>query len=420
MFQKRWVSEAVTAVCLTAVVIPQLANADMLDDGQFSLGLRNFYLDRDYHQHQARDSKVGSWSQGFDAQWVSGYTDSPLAIGLDLNAQYAVRLDSTGNDGSLPFSVRDQQTAADYSRAGATLKMRYSKTELKVGDHRPQLPIAYDDSSRQLDTIYQGAMIESQEIEGLKLTAGRFWSVVTRESSNHEKLYKWGTSDALDSEGLDFAGGTYNLSKNLQLSYYYGLLHDIYQQHYAGLMHRADLGNGYALKTDIRYFNNSEAGHALDGKIDNRSYGTLFTLTKNAHMFGLSYQRMLGESVFPTLNGYIPQPYLVNWSSLAFVQPAERSWSVRYGYDFVAMGVPGLTFYSRYTKGTHWDRGGDLSNNQESERNLALAYVVQSGPLKNLAFEWRRTDVKTRYGRGDASGQDYGENRLITTYVFKF
>ncbi|MNQ95697.1 Porin-like protein NicP precursor [compost metagenome] len=325
-----------------------------------------------------------------------------------------MRLDSSGNDGSLPYSVSEQQTADDYSRAGATFKMRYSKTELKVGDLRPQLPVAFDDTSRQLDTIYQGAVVESKEVDGLTLTGGRFWSVVTRESSNHEKLYKWGSTDNLDSDGLDFGGATYDITKNLQASYFYGVVQDIYQQHYFGLMHMADLGNGYKLKTDLRYFNNNEDGEALNGVIDNRAYGALFTLLKGAHMFGVSYQRMLGDSVFPTLNGYIPQPYLVHWSSLAFIRPDEKSWSARYGYDFAGLGMPGLKFYTRYTKGTNWDRGGNLSDNEESERSLQLSYVVQSGALQGLGLDVRNIDVKQKYG------YDYNEYRVATTYTWKF
>ncbi|AWY44095.1 outer membrane porin, OprD family [Pseudomonas putida] len=390
------------------------AQADVIDDSHFKLDTRNFYLHRNYTNTNAPVSEVHSWSQGFDAQFTSGYTDTALAIGLDVDAQYAVRLDSSGNDGSLPFSVSKQQTADDYSRAGATLRMRYAKTELKVGDMRPQLPVAFDDTSRQLDTIYQGAVVESKDVDGLTLTGGRFWSAVTRESSNHEKLYKWGTTDNLDSDGLDFGGATYDITKNLQASYFYGVVHDIYQQHYFGLTHMADLGSGYKLKTDLRYFNNNEDGNALDGPIDNRAYGALFTLTKGAHMFGVSYQRMLGDSIFPTLNGYIPQPYLVNWSSLAFIRPDEKSWSARYGYDFVGMGIPGLKFYSRYTKGTNWDRGGNLSDNQESERNLMLSYVIQSGPLQGLAVDLRNIDVKQKYG------YDYNEYRFATTYTWKF
>ncbi|MNH77980.1 Porin-like protein NicP precursor [compost metagenome] len=393
---------------------PLAAQADVIDDSHFKVDTRNFYLHRNYTNTNAVDSEVHSWSQGFDAQFTSGYTDTALAIGLDVDAQYAVRLDSSGNDGSLPYSVSDRQTADDYSRAGATLKMRYSKTELKVGDLRPQLPVAFDDTSRQLDTIYQGAVVESKEIDGLTMTGGRFWSAVTRESSNHEKLYKYGSTDNLDSDGLDFGGVTYDISKNLQASYFYGVLHDIYQQHYFGLMHMADLGNGYKLKTDLRYFNNNEDGNALNGEIDNRSYGGLFSLLKGAHMFGLSYQRMLGDSVFPTMNGYIPQPYLVHWSSLGFVRPDEKSWGARYSYDFAGMGVPGLKLYTRYIKGTNWDRGNNLSDNQESERFLGLSYVVQSGALQGLGLDLRNIDVKQKYG------YDYNEFRVATTYTWKF
>lgn len=46
--------------------------------------------------------------------------------------------------------------------------------------------------------------------------------------------------------------------------------------------------------------------------------------------------------------------------------------------------------------------------------------MVQDGPLKGVGFEWRNIDVKTRYGNGAASGADYKENRLITSYTFKF
>lgn len=414
MFRDKSIVRALQVPCVLGLFSPLLAQADLVEDSHLKLDLRNFYLHRNFTQENAPVSSVHSWSQGFDLQFTSGYTDTPLAFGLDANTQYALRLDGSGNDGSLPYSAAERRQADDYSRAGATFKMRYSKTELKIGDHRPQLPIAYDDTSRQLDTIYQGAVVESKELDGLTLTGGRFWSAVTRESGNHEKLYKWGSTDDRDSDGLDFGGATYNITKSLQASYFYGVLHDIYRQHYVGLMHMADLGDGYKLKTDLRYFNNKEDGEALNGKVDNRSYGALFTLLKGSHMFGLSYQRMLGESVFPTMNGYIPNPYLVHWSSLAFVRPGERSWAVRYGYDFAGVGVPGLKLFTRYTKGTQWDRGAGLSDNQESERNIYLTYVLQNGPLKGLSFDLRNINTKQKYG------SDYDEYRVATTYTWKF
>lgn len=411
MFQNLRCVSSVKMICLMGIISPMAAQADFVDDSHLDLGLRNFYLNRNYTNHAAPVGKVGSWSQGFDLQFKSGYTDGAVGFGLDASTTYAVRLDSSGNDGSLPYSAAEKKDARDYGRAGATLKMRVSKTELKIGDHRPQLPVAFDDTSRQLDTIYHGAVIESHEFNNLTLTGGRFWSNTTRVSSNSEQLYLSGANKRLNSEGLDFAGGTYAFGQNLQTTYFYGKLHDIYRQQYASIKQVTPLGGDYSLQTDLRYFNNKEDGNALHGKIDNRSYGGLFALTKGPHMVGVSYQRMLGGSAFPTLNGS-PQPYLVNWSSLAFIKPQERSWGVRYGYDFAALGVPGLKFQTRYTKGTGIERGATLSDGSEIERGIFLSYIVQSGALKGLTFDLRNIDTKVKYG------SDYSEYRFATSYAW--
>ncbi|AEB60222.1 OprD family porin [Ectopseudomonas mendocina] len=425
MFQNNWLVGSMGAVGLMGMFASISAQADFIDDRQVSLGLRNFYIDRDFKQHDAPKSRVGSWTQGFDFRAISGYTEGTVQFGLDVSAQYAYRLDGGGGRGPdtiIPYDDSKGEQVRDYGRAALTAKVRYSKTELKIGEHRPTLPVAFYDDSRQLITTYHGFMLESREVDKLTLTAGRFTEISSRESSNREKMYLFNGPDIQRrSDGLNFAGATYAFTPSLSATYFYGQLEDIYQQQYLGATHNADLGNGFGLKTDLRYFDNREDGKALYGDIDNRSYGAMTTLRKGAHAIGVGYQRMLGDSTFPTLNGYAPQPYLVNWSTVAFVKPNESSWQLRYDLDFASYGVPGLKLMTRYMRGTGIDRGNnDLDQNVESERNIFLSYVVQSGPLKGVGFEWRNIDVKTRYGNGAASGADYKENRLITSYTFKF
>lgn len=413
------------AVGLMGLLAPVVALADFVDDSQVSLGLRNFYIDRDFKQDGAPISRVGSWTQGFDFRAISGFTEGTVQFGLDLSAQYAYRLDGGGGrgpDSIIPYSRSEGEQVHDYGRAALTGKIRYSKTELRIGEHRPLLPVAAYDDSRQLITTYHGYLLESREVANLTLTAGRFTEISSRESSNREEMYLFNGPDVRRrSDGLNFGGATYAFSPALSATYFYGQLEDIYQQHYLGLAHNAELGNGFALKTDLRYFNNSEDGEALYGNIDNRSYGAMATVRKGAHAVGVGYQRMLGESAFPTLYGYAPQPFLVNWSSVAFIKPNERSWQLRYDLDFAPYGLPGLKLMTRYLRGSGVDRGDNaLDQNVESERNIYLSYVIQSGPAKGLGFEWRNIDVKTRYGNGSASGPDFSENRLITSYTFKF
>ncbi|NQD74955.1 OprD family porin [Pseudomonas sp. CM27] len=425
MFHKNWLASGVAAG-LMGMCVPISAQADFVGDRQISLGLRNFYLDRDFKQNGAPQSRVGSWTQGFDFRAISGYTEGPLQFGLDVSGQYAYRLDGGGGrgpDSVIPYDDSKGQPVHDYGRAALTGKVRYSRTELKVGEHRPMLPVAFIDDTRQLITTYHGLLLDSREVDGLVLTAGRFTEISSRESSNREKMYLFTGPNGprRTSDGLNFGGASYAFTPRLSATYFYGQLEDIYQQQYLGLTQNTELGNGLVLKTDLRYFDNREDGQALYGDIDNRSYGLLASLRKNSHTFAVGYQRMLGESTFPTLNGYAPQPYLVNWSAVGFVKPNESSWQLRYDLDFAGYGVPGLKLMTRYLRGTGIDRGNNaLDQNVESERNLFISYVVQSGPLQGVAFEWRNIDVKTRYGNGQAAGVDYQENRFITSYTFKF
>jgi hypothetical protein len=413
------------AIGCFSFVYGDIVRADFFENGGATLGLRNAYIDRDFKQSDAPKSRVGSWTQGFDFRLASGYTTGVVQFGVETSTQWAYRLDGGGGrgpDGVIPYSVSDQEQAKYYGRTGVTGKLRYSKTELKVGELRPTLPVVYMDDSRQLVTTYQGAMLESKEWDGMTLTAGRITEIASRESSNREKIYLMNGANVIHrSDGLNFAGATSQIAPNLSATYFFGQLEDIYQQHYLGLTNVLPLPNSFSLKTDLRYYHNSEDGEAMYGKIDNHSYGAMATLKTGGHALGLGYQRMLGESAFPLFNGYAPQPFLINWSTLGFFKPNESSWQLRYDYDFAAYGIPGLKAMTRYMRGTGIDRGSnDLPTNVESESNFVLNYVIQSGIFKNLGFEWRHIDVKTLYGNGTLAGSDYDENRIITMYTYKF
>jgi len=223
---------------LAALMTPMLAQADFVEDSQLALGLRNFYIDRDFKGDNPKNSRVGSWTQGFDLRFNSGYTEGTLQFALDASMQYAYRLDGGGGrgpDSIIPYSTRRQEQATDYGRGGYTAKVRYSKTELKYGEHRPTLPVAYTDDSRQLVTTYHGTLIESKEVDKLTLTGGRFTEISGRESSNSEKMYLFNGPDVQRrSDGLNFGGASYAFTPALTGTYFYGQLEDIYRQHYLG------------------------------------------------------------------------------------------------------------------------------------------------------------------------------------------
>ena len=62
------------------------------------------------------------------------------------------------------------------------------------------------------------------------------------------------------------------------------------------------------------------------------------------------YQWISGDDPYPYIAG--SDPYLVNFIQIGdFGNVDERSWQLRYDYDFGALGLPGLSFMSRYVSG---------------------------------------------------------------------
>lgn len=62
---------------------------------------------------------------------------------------------------------------------------------------------------------------------------------------------------------------------------------------------------------------------------------------------------------------------------------------------------------NRYASGKDIDRGGQLKDDKDWERDLDIKYVIQSGPLKNVSAMWHSVSYRSRYAN------DIDENRLI-------
>ena len=90
--------------------------------------------------------------------------------------------------------------------------------------------------------------------------------------------------------------------------------------------------------------------------------------------------------------------YLTNYMMAAdFMEAEERSWQLRYAYDFVARGIPGLTFSTRYNRGDHANPATYVGEGREWERDTDLGYTIQSGPLKNVSMLWRNASLRSNY-----------------------
>lgn len=382
------------------------AYADFVADSKGDLELRNFYFNRDFRQEGSRD-KAEEWAQGFLLKLQSGYTDGTVGFGVDALGMLGVKLDSgdgTGGTGLLPADLSGG-SQDEYSKLGLTAKARVAKSELKVGTLFFRSPMVSSNDTRLLPGTFRGAMLVSQDISNLKLSGGQIDRIKANSSSDFVKLS--GNRIGGESDEFNFAGGDYLIGKDLTASLHYAQLEDVYQQAYGGLVHILPLGDGQSLKTDLRYSSSREDGNFRD--LDNRAFGAMLTYKIGGHAIGGAYQRMSGDDPFPYIAN--SDPYLVNFVQIGdFANIHERSWQARYDYDFAALGVPGLTFMTRYISGDNVERAA-AGEGKEWERNTDLAYVVQTGALKNFGVKWRNATVRSNFGN------DLDENRLILSYT---
>ncbi|MDM1304408.1 outer membrane porin, OprD family [Acinetobacter indicus] len=420
--QKLWIA----MLAATATLGTSATYADFIDDSNVQLKFKNFYLDRQYQDKP--ELNFGSWSQAVTLDAKSGYHDigGGVQIGADVLVQHAVKLNGRDKkpDWILPHDGKESKD--HFGKVGATLKVKVSETELKVGDLLPMSPVVFFDPSRQLLTTYSGAWLESKDLKDTKLTLAYIDGINARYENQYHDLSlfpqnNFATAVSTD-DGMYIAGIDHQFTPKVGGSYWYADVTNIYQQHYAAVNYKTTLAENTKLDTHVRYFDNSESGDQLYGKIDSQAVSAGAKINHGMHTVQLGYQQMFGEHgnkapMFPTLGGWVPQPYLDNWSVASFIRKDEKSWSLGYTYNFADVGVPGLSATARHFRGWDVDNGAGEPRGKENENNLIVNYVVPEGKLKGLGFNYMFID--TNYDN-ISGGNDLEEHRIATTYTYTF
>lgn len=413
----------IAMLAATATLGTTATNADFIDDSNVQLKFKNFYLDRQY-QDDYSSRNWGSWSQGVTLDAKSGYHDigGGVQVGADVLVQHAVKLNGRDKNPDWVLPHDGKESKDHFGKVGATLKAKVSQTELKVGELLPVSPVLVFDPSRQLLTTYSGAWLESKDLKDTKLTLAYIDGINNRYDNQFRDLTKFAPPSFYDTgaeaDGMWIAGVDHQLTKEVGASYWYADVQDIYQQHYLGVNYKTELGEKTKLDSHIRYFDNSESGDKLYGEIDNQAVSVAAKVNHGAHSVGVGYQQMFSNSAFPTLGGWVPQPYLANWGVATFTAPEEKSWSVSYGYDFSEMGAKGLNATAVYFKGYNQKgtRAYQGQNFNTDEVNAIVNYTVPEGKLKGLGVQAMYIDVNF----ANPSKPDLQEYRVTTTYTHKF
>lgn len=327
---------------------------------------------------------------------------------------FGVKLDSgRGTSGSELLPVHGDGRAADnYGRAGVAAKMRISATELKVGELLPDIPLLRYDDGRLLPQTFRGAMLDSREIAGLGLQAGQYRSVSLRNSSDMQDLSAW-AAPGVTSDGFTYAGAEYRFNQQRTLiGAWHAQLEDIYQQSYFNLLHKQPVGD-WVLGANLGYFIDKDDGQARIGEIQSRTAYALLSASTAGHTLYLGLQKVSGDSPWMSVYGSSGRTLGNDMFNGNFSNADERSWQVRYDYNFAAMGVPGLLAMVRYGHGENATTKAG-SNGKEWERDTEVGYTFQSGSLKNLSVRVNNATNRRSFN------SDFDQTRVIVSYPLSF
>ncbi|MDF3193470.1 OprD family porin [Pseudomonas sp. 1928-m] len=405
--------------------LSQVAFADFIGDSKATVEARNFYFNRDFRQEGAAQHKQEEWAQGFILRAESGFTEGTVGFGADAIGMFGFKLDSGDGTAGSGLLVPDRSSGGsqdNYSGLAVAAKAKISKSTLRVGGMQFKNQAIASSDSRLLPQVFQAGHLVSQEIDGLTLDMGHVREVNGRNSNDYEDIALTTSinsrTGALGTRGIavtggattdsfSFFGGNYKITKDLTAGYYHSKLEDMYKQNSFSLVHVLPLADKQSLKTDLRYARSTDGSRS---NIDNKALGAMVTYGIEGHSFGLGYQKMSGDTGFAYING--TDPFLVNYVQIGdFANKDEKSWQARYDFNFASIGIPGLTFMTRYLTGDNVELGANRSEGKEWERNSELMYVFQEGALKNLGVRLRNATVRSNFAN------DIDENRLIVSYT---
>ncbi|MFL6610242.1 MAG: OprD family porin [Pseudomonas sp.] len=400
-----------------------------VEDASAKLLLRNYYFNRD-RKDGSTDQK--DWTQGIWGNFNSGYTQGTVGVGVDAFGYLAVKLDGgDGTRGTGNMSVDGDGDVNDsQGKAGAAVKFRVSKTELKIGDQQPSTaPVFAVGGSRVLPQTASGFQLQSSEVKDLDLEAGHFYSA-TSQDRNAREGGLFATYAGVEANTIDYAGGKYSFSDNLSASIYGAQLEDIWNQYYGNLNYTIPMGGDQSLNLDGNIYRTTDTGSSKAGDISNTAFSlaAAFSFLK-AHTVTVAFQKINGDTPFDYIgvgknNRGGDSIFLANSIQYSdFNAPGEKSAQIRYDIKMAEYGVPGLSFMTRYVKG--WDIDGTNTptgsayaglygeDGKHNETNFEAKYVVQSGPAKDLSFRVRQA---WHYANADEGEGDIKEFRLIVDY----
>lgn len=423
-----------------------------VEDSKFDLLNRNFYFYRDFRHGASNGSGANSqlpsheregyrseWAHGLVGQFQSGYTNTPIQVGLDVHTLIGVKLLSdelTTGTNLIEFDPKTGQTKDVYGEIGGAVKLKYNDTVLTYGTQFPNVPVMAVSTVRLLPSSATGVSIQDKSFDNLTLNAAHFYRMNPVDSTDHLNHFTtdYGPIAGIKANSISYVGGSYK-HNDVNYTAYMSQLEDVWNQYYFGANTVYPLAaEGHALRLATSNYHNTDSGSSKFGDIDSTALSAMVGYQINNHVLSLGYQQILGNDPFDWV-GFSTigaNTTILNLAQFAtFSEAKEKSLQLKYDLDLAPYGLEGVSLMSRYLYGWDIDKtksnpmyligtekatGGDVDY-KHWERDITLAYKVPTGFAKGLDIKLRQATHRATKGY---RYNDIDELRVILEYPLSF
>ena len=401
-----------------AVASSQSESNGFIEDSSFNIFNRVLYMNRDFRNGPNGASTSANpagyreeTGLGIRLLYESGFTQGTVGVGVDAHSLSSIKIDSgRGRYGNGLFSQTDDGRGDDtQTEVGGAIKFRISDTVLKYGSQFTASPVFSTDDSRILPEVTTGTYLVSNEIDGLELSAGRFTAMSSQTGTSRDDINGKGEA------GLKYAnivGASYSFTDDLSAAFHASDVEDYWKKYYGNVNYNLPLAEEQALNFDFNIYKTDydKTYTNTTSDQDNTIWSLAAAYSMGAHTFTLAHQRSTGDRGYDYGVDGGGTVWLANSVQFSdFNAKDEKSWQARYDINMASFGVPGLSFMTRYIRGTDMDVAAG-NNEKERELDIEAKYVIQEGAAKDLSFR-----VRQAFYRNSFEG-DLNDFRLIVEY----
>jgi hypothetical protein len=374
-----------------------------LRDTHLGAHLRTYYFDR----ANTDGTDEETWAGGGSLTYESGRWNGFLSVGAELFTSQ--RLYGPEDRDGLEM-LRPRQIGLTVL-GKAHLDLYYKETVLaRLYRQDFDLPYLNRDDSRMIPNTFEAYVLRSQ-IPNLDFIAGHVTTMKTRGSRDFVSMSEAAGVESSEERGLSVLGAIYQPREGVSIGVIDHYAWDVMNILYTEAEYTRKLTDEIGLKLSGQLTHQRSIGEELLGdSFDTYVWGGRAALSRRDAILTVAFSSTSDDAEIQHPFGSYPG--YVSLMRSDFNRAGELAWLVGASYHFKRIGIPGLSAFANFARGTNardGSSGDSLPNRQEID--VTIDYHLPAGRLEGL---WLR--LRYAYLDEDGDADPAHDLRLMLNY----